>query len=127
MMNSIVAEQAKGPMHRSTVLYCVRVWWAERIVDGCQYKYLGETIEDIDWKGEERWKRLTTVHSLHCDFQNWARRPVPINEFGKAFKVIANPDKVRKHCYAVTHGGVRWKTRVSYYRWTNVIRIPPPV
>lgn len=63
----------------------IRDWWNERIAEGCQLEFISDTLEDIDWQGENEWKKWVALHTLHADFSRSKKLVMPLNQFSLNF------------------------------------------
>jgi hypothetical protein len=63
----------------------VRIWWNERIIDGCQLSFKENAVQGVTWKGEGSWKRAVALSALHADFMASSGVSVPVSVFGDVF------------------------------------------
>lgn len=85
---------------RKNLSWAIRVWWNERIAEGCQLEFLEDSQEGIDWAGDDLWKKRVALHALLRDFNKSRSMDIEAILFGQAFN-DATMETKRKQKYVV--------------------------
>jgi hypothetical protein len=115
------------PSKHEKLVWQVRKWWNERIVDGCQLEFVDDTHVRSDWMGEGRWKTRVAVSALHRDFCRSKGIHVTQTAFSMAFTEAARaPDRTQKTVQYKTWNGVTGRKPVAFVRFGKAPLTPLP-
>lgn len=74
------------------LVYEIRAWWNERIVDGKQLEFIGDYLEGQDYRGKGDWKRYISVWALKADYERSRGIEVSPSQWCKAFPRASGMD-----------------------------------
>ncbi len=111
---------------RTVNVWDVRKWWNERIIEGCQFEFFEDTRQNVDWRGEEKWKRFVRIAALKADFER--SRDTQVMFFAALFKRAAQHDDivVKRVPIDISHNLTMLKPKL-FYRFVKQPLTPLPV
>lgn len=114
-------------MNTKDLVWEIRKWWNDRIVDGCQLANADEATAGFDYVGKDRWKRRVSVDALRRDFMIERNMDVTVAAFGTAFRKATNQDDIIVRRFSLDAPRGKYRRPITYVRFGKPPLTPLPL